>query len=132
VIVTTPQDVALIDAHKAVSMFEKLEVPILGVVENMSHHECKSCGHIDSIFGQEAFGEFLKSRRLNLLARIPLTRDIRESADAGKPAVTINESWSSPYRDLADFVAAFASNETPPTIGKNTKTPPSSNKELLT
>ena len=132
VIVTTPQDVALIDAHKAVSMFEKLEVPILGVVENMSHHECKSCGHIDSIFGQDAFVEFLKSRNLKLLAKIPLTREIRESADAGKPAVTINETWSSPYRDLADFVAAFASNETPNNIGENTKTPTSSTKELLT
>ena len=128
VIVTTPQDVALIDAHKAVSMFEKLDVPILGVVENMAHHECKACGHIDPIFGQDAFTEFLKTRNLKLLAKIPLTREIRESADAGKPAVTADQAWSSPYREIADFVAAFISNISSANIQESPTSPP---KELL-
>jgi ATP-binding protein involved in chromosome partitioning len=109
IIVTTPQDIALIDAHKAVSMFEKLDVPILGVVENMAFHTCTACGHEDHIFGSEAFGEFLKSRKLSLLARIPLTREIREHADNGQPAALATEDICKPYITLAQSVASTLS-----------------------
>ena len=105
VVVTTPQDVALIDAHKAVSMFEKLDIPILGVVENMAHFTCSACGHKEHIFGDEAFTEFLKTRKLNLLARIPLDRIIRELSDSGSPIVLSDDKAATPYRALADLVA---------------------------
>ena len=104
VVVTTPQDIALIDAHKAVSMFEKLDVPILGVVENMAYHTCTACGHQDHIFGTEAFGEFLRSRNLSLLARIPLNRAIREHSDNGQPAALTGDEISQPYINLAQHV----------------------------
>ncbi len=106
VIVTTPQDVALIDAHKAVSMFERLDVPVLGVVENMAWHECSKCGHQEHIFGDEAFEEFLVSRKLKLLTRIPLRKEIRIGSDCGEPpALSHNEAIASPYRGLASAVA---------------------------
>ena len=105
VIVTTPQDIALIDAHKAVSMFEKLDVPILGVIENMAHYTCVSCGHEEHIFGTESFGEFLKTRKLSLLARIPLTKKIRELSDSGSPVVLTETNTAQPYKDLTEVVA---------------------------
>lgn len=105
VIVTTPQDVALIDAHKAVSMFERLEVPVLGIVENMAWHECSKCGHRDHIFGEEAFQEFLKSRRLKLLTRIPLRKEIRMDSDNGTPAaLNTSAEISGTYGSLATAV----------------------------
>lgn len=104
VIVTTPQDIALIDAHKAVSMFEKLDVPILGVVENMSHYTCTACGHQEHIFGSESFADFLKSRKLSLLARIPLTKKIRELSDSGSPVVLTGGDDAKPYKDLVSVV----------------------------
>jgi ATP-binding protein involved in chromosome partitioning len=105
VIVTTPQDVALIDAHKAVSMFEKMNVPVLGVVENMSHYTCTACGQEEHIFGSESFAGFLTSRKLGLITSIPLSRNIRELSDQGQPVVLDDTSKSSqPYRQLADFV----------------------------
>lgn len=105
VIVTTPQDVALIDAHKAVSMFERLEVPVLGVVENMAWHECSRCGHKDHIFGEDAFQEFLTSRKLKLLTRIPLRKEIRIASDNGNPAaLSASEEISGSYKSLATAV----------------------------
>lgn len=86
IIVTTPQDVALVDAHKALSMFEKLNVSILGAVENMAWFTCSHCGHEDHIFGHEAFVDFLKHHNLPLLARIPLSRELRLRCDSGNPA----------------------------------------------
>lgn len=105
IIVTTPQDVALIDAHKAVSLFERLEVPILGVVENMAHYTCTSCGHKEHIFGHEAFEEFLLSRKLSLLTRIPLAKEIRELSDAGTPVVLSESAAALPYRSLAHYIS---------------------------
>lgn len=105
VIVTTPQDVALIDAHKAVSMFERLEVPVLGIVENMAWHECSQCGHKDHIFGNEAFQEFLQTRGLKLLTRIPLRKEIRIGSDEGNPpALSSLHDISSSYSHLATAV----------------------------
>ncbi len=87
VMVTTPQDVALADVVKGIAMFRDLKVPILGVVENMSHYKCPECGHTEYLFGQSG-GESV-SRRMNvdLLAQIPLERLVREGGDSGEPAV---------------------------------------------
>lgn len=108
VIVTTPQDVALIDAHKAVSMFERLEIPIAGVVENMAWYECSKCGHEEHIFGSESFTEFLKTRRLNLLSRVPLRKEIRLDSDSGTPPALRNDTGhSKPYHAIATAVAEY-------------------------
>lgn len=110
VIVTTPQDVALIDAHKALSMFEKLNIPVLGVVENMAHYTCTACGHREHIFGSEAFASFLSTRKLNAVTSIPLSKNIRELSDQGKPVVLIDDNHASaPYRQLADFIKTAVS-----------------------
>ncbi|OGT58768.1 MAG: hypothetical protein A3F14_06830 [Gammaproteobacteria bacterium RIFCSPHIGHO2_12_FULL_43_28] len=87
VIVTTPQDLALIDVRRACEMFKKLNVPILGVIENMSTHHCEQCGHEDKLFG-EGGGETLSTEyRTPLLGTIPLNRTIREMTDGGMPPV---------------------------------------------
>lgn len=102
IVVTTPQDVALIDAHKAVSMFERLDVPIAGVVENMAWYECGNCGHTEHIFGTKSFSEFLRSRQLVLLSRIPLLGDIRIGSDRGQPLALLPQSAAgSAFHDLA-------------------------------
>ncbi|TRX73742.1 iron-sulfur cluster carrier protein ApbC [Pseudomonas mangiferae] len=85
VIVTTPQDLALLDARKGVEMFRKVNIPVLGVVENMSVHICSQCGHAEHLFG-EGGGEKLASRYgVDLLASLPLSMAIREQSDGGKP-----------------------------------------------
>jgi len=87
VIVTTPQDVALIDARKGLKMFEKVGIPILGVVENMSTHICSQCGHEEHIFGQGGAERMCKEYGTELLGSLPLDIEIREHADSGKPTV---------------------------------------------
>ncbi len=107
VIVTTPQDVALVDAHKALSMFEKLAVPVLGAVENMAWFTCPGCGHEEHIFGHDAFQDFLKSRELKLLARIPLRKEIRIRCDEGMPAARSSDGESKlPWNALAASIHA--------------------------
>lgn len=87
VIVTTPQDLALLDARKGVEMFRKVNIPVLGVVENMAVHICSNCGHAEHLFG-EGGGERLASQYgVELLASLPLSMAIREQADAGRPTV---------------------------------------------
>ncbi len=85
VIVSTPQDIALIDAHKALSMFRKLQIPVLGLVENMSFHRCENCGHESHIFGSDGGERMARERDLPVLARIPLHQDVRSCGDAGTP-----------------------------------------------
>src|SRR5690606_23097042 len=85
VIVSTPQDLALIDARKAIAMFEKTNVPVLGIVENMSTYICPSCGHEDHIFGHGGAEDEAKKRGVEFLGGIPLTHETREQSDAGKP-----------------------------------------------
>lgn len=87
VIVTTPQDVALIDARKAIEMLRKVNIPILGIVENMSIHACEKCGHETHIFGHEGGVELAKEYKVNLLGQIPLAKAIREQVDQGVPPV---------------------------------------------
>ena len=87
VIVTTPQDIALLDARKALKMFEKVNIPILGIVENMSIHICSKCGHEEHIFGTGGGGRMSKDYAVDLLGSLPLDIKIREQADSGKPTV---------------------------------------------
>ena len=87
VIVTTPQDIALIDARKGLKMFEKVGIPILGVVENMSFHVCPSCGHQSHIFGAGGAERMAKDYGTELLGQLPLAESIRSQADSGKPTV---------------------------------------------
>jgi ATP-binding protein involved in chromosome partitioning len=87
VIVTTPQDIALIDARKGLKMFEKVGIPILGVVENMSTHICPNCGHESHIFGSGGAEKMCRDYGTELLGQLPLDADIREQADSGRPTV---------------------------------------------
>ncbi len=87
VIVTTPQDIALIDARKGLKMFEKVGIPILGIVENMSIHVCPKCGHESHIFGEGGAQKMCQDYDTELLGQLPLDAGIREQADSGKPTV---------------------------------------------
>jgi ATP-binding protein involved in chromosome partitioning len=87
VIVTTPQDIALIDARKGLKMFEKVGIPILGVVENMSFHLCPKCGHESHIFGRGGAEKMCRDYGTELLGQLPLDEAIRSQADSGKPTV---------------------------------------------
>jgi ATP-binding protein involved in chromosome partitioning len=87
VIVTTPQDVATLDARKALRMFEKVEVPVLGLVENMAQHVCSSCGHVEHLFGEGGGARMAAQYGVPLLGSLPLEIGIREQGDAGTPIV---------------------------------------------
>ena len=87
VIVTTPQDIALLDAKKGLKMFEKVGVPILGIVENMAVHVCSSCGHVEHIFGADGGKRMSEQYGVDYLGALPLNLSIREQADAGRPSV---------------------------------------------
>ena len=107
VIVTTPQDIALLDARKAFKMFEKVAVPILGVIENMSTHICSNCGHEEAIFGSGGAEKMSSDYKLPFLGGIPLELAIREQADSGKPTVIAepDSATSKRYIDIALKVA---------------------------
>ncbi|MCP5328386.1 MAG: iron-sulfur cluster carrier protein ApbC [Steroidobacteraceae bacterium] len=87
VIVTTPQDIALADARKGLKMFEKVNVPVLGIVENMSLHVCSNCGHAEHVFGQGGGARMAAQYGVQLLGELPLDAHIREEADGGRPTV---------------------------------------------
>jgi ATP-binding protein involved in chromosome partitioning len=87
VIVTTPQDIALLDARKGLKMFEKVGIPILGIVENMSVHVCTQCGHAEAIFGEGGGAKMCTDFGVEFLGALPLTMSIREQADSGRPTV---------------------------------------------
>src|SRR5213596_3567212 len=87
VIVTTPQDIALLDAKKGIKMFEKVGVPILGIVENMAVHVCEKCGHVEHIFGQEGGKRLAGEYKMDYLGALPLNLSIRVQADSGRPTV---------------------------------------------
>lgn len=108
VIVTTPQDLALLDAKKGVEMFRKVNIPVLGVVENMAVHICSNCGHAEHLFG-EGGGEKLATQfGVELLASMPLSMMIREQADGGTPTVIAEPECqiSMVYQELARLVGA--------------------------
>jgi len=87
VIVTTPQDIALLDARKGIKMFEKVGVPILGIVENMAVHVCEKCGHVEHIFGEEGGKRLAAEYKMDYLGALPLNLSIRVQADSGRPSV---------------------------------------------
>jgi len=87
VIVTTPQDIALLDARKGLKMFEKVNIPILGIVENMSVHVCSNCGHAEPIFGSGGAEKMSRDYGVELLGQLPLDIRIREQTDSGIPTV---------------------------------------------
>ena len=84
-IVTTPQDIALLDARRAINMFEKLEVPVLGMIENMATHICSNCGQEDHIFGEGGASSEAQNRGIPFLGSLPLSKDVRMAGDSGKP-----------------------------------------------
>jgi ATP-binding protein involved in chromosome partitioning len=107
VIVTTPQDIALIDARKGLKMFEKVNIPILGIVENMSIHICSKCGHEEHIFGQGGGERMGKDYDVDFLGSLPLEMAIREMTDTGKPTVVgaPDSRTAEIYRSIARRVA---------------------------
>jgi ATP-binding protein involved in chromosome partitioning len=108
VIVTTPQDIALLDAQKGIEMFNKVDVPILGVVENMAMHTCSQCGHQEHIFGEDGGERIAREYGVPLLGSLPLDRAIREQTDAGQPTVVSqpDSPATAIYLAMADKVAA--------------------------
>ncbi len=108
VIVTTPQDIALLDARKALKMFQKVEVPVLGIIENMSTHICSRCGHEEHIFGAGGGERMARQYNVELLGALPLDISIRENADNGHPSVIAEPDGriARIYRDIARKVAA--------------------------
>ena len=114
VIVTTPQDIALADARKAVAMFEKVGVPILGLVENMAVHVCSNCGHVEHIFGADGGKRYAAEKGIDYLGALPLALSIREQADSGQPTVVSDPDgevagiYKSIARQVAVKVAARA------------------------
>ena len=107
VIVTTPQDIALIDAKKGLAMFEKVGVPILGLVENMAVHVCSNCGHVDHVFGADGGRRMAQEHGVAYLGALPLERSIRERADSGVPTVVGDPDSEAAqiYRTVARKVA---------------------------
>ncbi len=90
IVVTTPQDLALIDAKKAIGLFEKVNIPVLGIIENMAVHICSACGHVEHLFGEGGGEKLAKQYHVNLLGSLPLSLAIREQADSGIPIVLAN------------------------------------------
>lgn len=112
VIVTTPQDIALLDARKGLKMFEKVGVPIVGIIENMSTYVCPSCGHEEHIFGAGGGQKMCKEYGVDFLGDLPLNLSIREHADAGRPTVVADPDGaiSAIYKNIARQVAIRVAN----------------------
>jgi len=108
VIVTTPQDIALLDAKKGIKMFEKVGVPILGIVENMAVHVCTNCGHVEHIFGEEGGKRLAAEYGMDYLGALPLDISIRVQADGGRPTVVSDPDGevAGLYKGVARTVAA--------------------------
>lgn len=103
VIVTTPQDIALLDAKKGIEMFRKVHVPVLGIVENMSVHICSQCGHHEAIFGEGGGDRIAADYQTRVLARLPLSMKIREQSDNGNPT-----AFSEPESDIGRIYSEMA------------------------
>ncbi len=130
VIVTTPQDIALLDAKKGIKMFEKVGVPILGIVENMAVHVCSKCGHIEHVFGADGGKKMAAEYKMDYLGALPLNMQIRLHADSGKPTVVADPDgevaaiYKAVARQVAIKIAAkskdFSSKFPTISISKNT------------
>ena len=114
IIVTTPQDIALLDAKKGIKMFEKVGVPILGIVENMAVHVCSNCGHVEHIFGADGGKKMAAEYGMDYLGALPLNMSIRLQADSGKPTVVadpdgeVAQIYKKVARDVAVKIAQQA------------------------
>ena len=104
VIVTTPQNVALMDATKGIELFNRVNIPVLGVIENMSTHICSNCGYEEQIFGVGGGHKLSEQYHIPLLGRLPLNVQIRENADSGKPSVIAMDDAAESYLQIADVV----------------------------
>jgi ATP-binding protein involved in chromosome partitioning len=113
VVVTTPQDIALLDARKGLRMFEKVEVPVLGIVENMAIHVCSKCGHAEHIFGSGGGARMSEQYGVPLLGSLPLDIRIREQADGGHPTVVAepDSAAAATYREIARKAAGRLSQQ---------------------
>lgn len=113
VIVTTPQDLALADARKGLVMFQKVDVPVLGIVENMSVHICSNCGHAEPIFGQDGGRELAAKYNLPWLGALPLQIDIRRETDSGRPSVVASPDGDAArrYHEIAHRLAVHVSGQ---------------------
>ena len=130
VIVTTPQDIALLDARKGIKMFEKVGVPILGIVENMAVHVCSNCGHVEHIFGQDGGKKMAAEYGMDYLGALPLDINIRLQADNGRPTVVADPDgevagiYKAVARQMAIKIAAkakdFSAKFPTITVSKNT------------
>ncbi|MGY0217611.1 iron-sulfur cluster carrier protein ApbC [Endozoicomonadaceae bacterium StTr2] len=119
VIVTTPQDLALLDAKKGIEMFRKVSIPVLGVVENMAVHTCSNCGHTEHLFGEGGGSRIADSYGVELLGSLPLAMSIREQADGGRPTVA-NDADS----EIAGFYREIARNMVNALEGQSTQAAP--------
>ncbi len=108
VIVTTPQDLALADARKGLRMFQKVDVPVLGIIENMSMHICSNCGHAEPIFGEHGGRNMAAEYNLPWLGALPLALDIRTQTDSGRPTVMADPqgAYANLYQEIAHKIAA--------------------------
>lgn len=110
IIVTTPQYVATQDAQKGLAMFQKVDVPIVGVVENMSYHTCTQCGHAESIFGEDGGEEMAQRFSVPLLARLPLQKNLRAACDSGLPYVNqdkeseLSRTFAALAQSVSDYI----------------------------
>lgn len=112
VIVTTPQNVALLDATKGIELFNRVGIPVMGVIENMSTHICSNCGHEEQIFGTGGGDKLSEQYDIPLLGRLPLNAQIRENTDAGKPSVIAGDDAAESYIAIAQKIAAQLPQET--------------------
>lgn len=112
IIVTTPQTIALLDARKGLEMFRKVNVPILGVIENMSAYHCPTCHHVEHIFGENGAEKLAKECNTELLGKIPLSLNIREQSDRGNPITLAekNGDIAKQYHDIASQIIAMTHN----------------------
>jgi ATP-binding protein involved in chromosome partitioning len=122
VIVSTPQDIALLDARKGLNMFRKVDVPVLGIIENMSYHVCSNCGHVEHIFSHGGAKREAERLGTEFLGELPLHIDIRETSDSGTPIVMSrpDSEHAKAYRKIADRVWQKIESE----IGSGARQPP--------
>jgi ATP-binding protein involved in chromosome partitioning len=114
IVVTTPQDIALLDAKKGIEMFRKVDIPVLGIIENMSMHICSNCGHVDPIFGEGGGNKMADQYQTTLLGQLPLAMPIRVQADSGTPIVIAEpeSEYASLYKTVAVTVSEVVANQT--------------------
>ena len=113
IVVTTPQDIALLDAKKGIEMFRKVDIPVLGIIENMSMHVCSNCGHVDPIFGEGGGDKMAEQYQTSLLGQLPLAMPIRVQADSGKPIVLAepDSEYANLYQTVASSVSDVLANQ---------------------